>query len=204
MSATGERRHRPDGERSRQAILRAAANLATVDGLEGLSIGKLAAHVGMSKSGLYAHFGSKEELQLATVETAGAIFDAEVVEPTRTIADPLARLEALYDRFLGHIERRSFQGGCFFASVAAEFDAQPGPVQDRVALFQQGWREGVEQLIAEAQAAGLLAAGEDPAQLAFELDAYGLMGNTRFVLYDEPAYLARARTAIARRLRESR
>src|SRR5205807_122971 len=111
MATTTERRTRSDGERSRQTILRAAANLATVEGLEGLSIGNLAAHIGMSKSGLYAHFGSKEELQLATVDTAGKILAAEVVEPTEAIADPLERLQTLLDRFLGYVERGVFQGG---------------------------------------------------------------------------------------------
>src|SRR3954470_13676616 len=115
------RRPRSDGIRSRRTILRAAANLATVDGLEGISIGNLAAHIGMSKSGLYAHFGSKEELQLATVETALAIFGADVVEQTETIEDPLERLEAIYERFLDHVGRRVFPGGCFFSSVNAEF-----------------------------------------------------------------------------------
>jgi len=85
----------------------------------------------MSKSGLYAHFGSKEELQLATVETAREIFDAEVVEPTQTIVDPLERLQALCDRFLSHVERHVFPGGCFFASTAAEFDTHPGPARGR-------------------------------------------------------------------------
>src|SRR6476619_3894650 len=92
---TQPRRTRSDGERSRQAILRAAANLATIDGLDGISIGNLAAHIGMSKSGLYAHFGSKEELQLATVETAWEIYDAEVVEPAQAPSDPLERLRTL-------------------------------------------------------------------------------------------------------------
>ena len=81
QSGRGPRRQRADGERTRGAILRAAASLATVDGLEGLSIGNLAAAIGMSKSGLYAHFGSKQELQLATVEEAGRIFADEVVQP---------------------------------------------------------------------------------------------------------------------------
>ena len=199
MAATIPRRHRSDGERSRQTILRAAANLATVDGLEGLSIGSLAAHIGMSKSGLYAHFGSKEELQLETVETAREIFNADVVDSTESAADALERLEALYDRFLDHVRRRVFPGGCFFASVSAEFDTRSGAVKDRITSIQQEWKAGVEQLIREAQAAGSLT-GEDPSQLAFELDAYGLMGNTGFVLYDDPVYLEHARHAIKRRL----
>src|SRR5207248_11803410 len=108
MATTSERKQRSDGARSRQTILRAAANLATVDGLEGISIGNLAAHIGMSKSGLYAHFRSKEQLQLATVETALEIFNAEVIEPTERIADPRERLQAPYDRFLDHVDGRVF------------------------------------------------------------------------------------------------
>jgi AcrR family transcriptional regulator len=199
-TTTQARRPRADGERSRQTILRAAANLATIDGLEGISIGNLAAHIGMSKSGLYAHFGSKQELQLATVETAREIFDAEVVEPTRTIVDPLERLHALCDRFLSHLERRVFPGGCFFASAAAEFDTHPGPVKDKIASVQQHWMERIELLIREAQAAGSLDGTEDPSQLTFELYAYLLMGNTAFVLHSDAAYLHRARTAITNRL----
>jgi AcrR family transcriptional regulator len=201
---THARRSRADGERSRRTILRAAANLATTDGLEGLSIGNLAAHIGMSKSGLYAHFGSKEELQLATVETAREIFDAEIVEPTQAIADPLARLTALCDGFLSHLERRVFAGGCFFASATAEFDTRPGPVRDKIASVQEHWMDALQRLIEEAQRAGSLAPSEDAAQLAFELEAYLLMGNTSFVLDGDPAHLRQARTAIANRLSRSR
>jgi AcrR family transcriptional regulator len=199
-ASTPPRRRRVDGERSRQTILRGAADLATVDGLEGISIGNLATHIGMSKSGLFAHFGSKEELQLATVETAGEIFDAEVVEPTQAIVDPLERLRALGDRFLSYVERHVFPGGCFFASAGAEFDTHPGPVQDKIAAVEQGWTELLERLIREAQAAGSLDAAEDPAQLAFELHAYLLKGNTTFVLQGDAGYLDRARTAFSNRI----
>ena len=199
-TATRTRRQRSDGERSRQTILRAAANLATTDGLEGISIGNLAAHIGMSKSGLYAHFGSKQELQLATVETAREIFDEEVVKPAQTTADPLDRLRALLEGFLSHLERRVFPGGCFFASTTAEFDTRPGPVRDRVADIQRGWVELIERMIREAQAAGSIGAGEDPSQLAFELHAYLLMGNIGFILYGDAVHLERARAAIASRL----
>ncbi|MFL5925326.1 MAG: TetR family transcriptional regulator C-terminal domain-containing protein [Gaiellaceae bacterium] len=204
MATSTNRRQRSDGLRSRQTILRAAASLATVDGLEGISIGNLAAHIGMSKSGLYAHFGSKEELQLATVETAEEIFDAEVVAPTTSIADPLERLQGLAESFIAHLERRVFPGGCFFASVETEFDTHPGPVKDRIAAIQQGWSRLLQRLIAEAQAAGQLTADGNPVQLAFELDSYLLMGNTLFVLHDAPAYLQQARAAIARRLDRAR
>jgi AcrR family transcriptional regulator len=194
------RRRRADGERSRDAILRAAVNLATIDGLRGVSIGDLAAHIGMSKSGLYAHFGSKEELQLATVETAREIFDAEIVEPARAVADPLERLQALCEGFLSHLERRVFPGGCFFAAATAELDTHPGSVHDEVVAIQKHWMDQLQQLIRDAQKAGSLDASEDPAQLAFELEAYLLMGNAAFVLNDDPAPLEQARTAIRNRL----
>ena len=131
MSQKMVRAERADGIKSRRNILNAAASLATTEGLDGLSIGSLAEHIGMSKSGLYAHFGSKEELQLATIETAGAIFVAVIIEPTLLIDDPLERIRALCSRFLDHVERRVFPGGCFFASVSAEFATRPGPVRAR-------------------------------------------------------------------------
>src|SRR5215813_734097 len=108
------------GEASRASILLAAAKLATMKGLDGLSIGDLAAEVGMSKSGLYAHFKSKEELELATIETAAAIFDSEVIQPVTRAPAGIARLKSLAHSFLSHLERRVFPGGCFFAAAAAE------------------------------------------------------------------------------------
>ena len=123
------RRPRADGERTRSAILRAAASLATVDGLEGLSIGHLAAAIGMSKSGLYAHFGSKQELQLATVQEAGRIFASEVVQPALAAPAGLAQLAAVCEAFFEHLQRRTFPGGCFFASAALEMGTRPGPVR---------------------------------------------------------------------------
>ena len=203
MTSSPEPESPRKGVRSRQTILRAAADLATVDGLEGLSIGSLATHIGMSKSGLFAHFGSKEELQLATVETAKEIFDADVIEPIQAIDDPLERLRALSDAFLAHVERRVFPGGCFFIAVSAEFDTHPGPVKDLLLAFQAEWSQRMERLITEAQKRGLLRPDENPSQLAFELTSYMLMGNTAFVMHDDPAYLHHARTAVDNRLQQA-
>jgi AcrR family transcriptional regulator len=186
--------------RSRRAILDAAARLATVEGLEGLSIGRLAGHVGMSKSGLYAHFGSKVELQLATVEAAAQIFRDDVIGPTEAMGAALARLEALCEAFLSHLERRVFPGGCFFVAAAAEFDTHPGPVKEAVASFLRAWLATLEELVAHAQRDGDIAAGEDPAQLAFELDAFLLMANMAFLLHDDPGTLERARAAVRARV----
>src|SRR6476659_72182 len=106
-----QRRPRADGERTRGAILRAAASLATVDGLEGLSIGNLAAAIGMSKSGLYAHFRSKQELQLATVDAADHIFQEVVVQPALTAPPGLAQLVAVCESYFDYLQRRTFPGG---------------------------------------------------------------------------------------------
>jgi AcrR family transcriptional regulator len=197
--ATGRKR-RSDGERTYNAILAASASLATTEGLHGLSIGRLADHLGMSKSGLYAHFDSKEELQLATIDAAAATFEREVVAPAAKAESPLARLEALCDLFLSHVERRVFPGGCFFAATSAEVDTHAGRVREKVAAFLEGWIGDLSRLVREAQAAGEVDAGEDPDQLAFELDSYLLLGNNRFVLAGDPGELDRARAAIRRRL----
>src|SRR4051812_38427850 len=133
------RRRRSDGEKSRNAILDQAARLATVEGIGGLSIARLADAVGMSKSGLFAHFGSKEELQLATVETACTIFDAQVVGPASSAESGLERLRRLADGYLRYVEVDTFPGGCFFASVLAEVDMQPGAVRDRLVRFLGDW-----------------------------------------------------------------
>ena len=194
------RRRRSDGERSRSAILREAAQLATVEGIEGLSISRLAQAVGMSKSGLFAHFGSKEELQLATIETACAVFDEQVVEPASHASSGLERLQGLLENFLRYVEDGVFPGGCFFASVAAEMDTHPGPVRDLALQQSDDWLRQLEDAARAAQAEGALDAAEDAAQLAFELDAYLLLANARFVAGQESAAIVQARRAIARRL----
>lgn len=195
------RAQRSDGVRTRRAILEEAARLATVEGLEGLSLGRLADGVGMSKSGLFAHFGSKEELQLATVETASAIFDELVVEPASTAPNGVERLRALTEGFLRHVEVAVFPGGCFFASVAAELDTRSGPVRDLALAVVGEWIGMLEQAVRDAQAEGLLDPEADPAQLAFELDAYLMLANAQFVSSGSKEPLDRARRAIADRLR---
>jgi AcrR family transcriptional regulator len=186
------RRPRSDGERSRAAILREATRLATVEGLEGLSLARLASAVGMSKSGLFAHFGSKEELQLATIDAASAIFDELVIDPAGAEPAGVPRLRAYVERFLEHVEEGVFPGGCFFVSAMGELDTHPGPVQDGALAFSTRWLE----LLAEQAAA----AGEpDPAQVAFELNAFMVLGNLQFVAGDREA-LERVRRAVEARL----
>jgi AcrR family transcriptional regulator len=199
-SVEQQRQRRSDGERTYQAIVRASAQLATIEGLHGLSISRLADHVGISKSGLYAHFRSKEELQLATIEAAGQIFDEEVVRPTD--GEPTARgtLEALCERFFSHVERRVFPGGCFFAAASAEIDTHQGRVRDRISEFMLGWIDKLQDLVLAAQKEGTISTSEDPAQLAYELESHMLLANNLFVLTNDPAMLERGRRAIRRRL----
>jgi AcrR family transcriptional regulator len=194
------RRRRSDGERSRQAILREAAQLATVEGIGGLSISRLAAAVGMSKSGLFAHFGSKEELQLATIETASTLFTEQVIEPALVAPTGLARLRQLAENFLRHVEDSVYPGGCFFASVAAEMDTHPGPVRDLAVQLTAEWLQQLERAIRDAQSEGAIDPSEDAAQLAFELDAYMLLANALFVASQESTPIDRARRALQRRL----
>jgi AcrR family transcriptional regulator len=204
MNKDTVRATRSDGERSRRTILHAAARLATLEGLDGLSIGRLAEHIGMSKSGLYAHFGSKEELQLATIETAASLFDADVVRPTESIDEPLERVAALVDRFLDYLARRVFPGGCFFAAAAAEFDTHPGPVKDRLRVLNREWLQLLEALFARAQDAGSIKPQEKPSQLAFEVDGHLLMANMVFVLHDDESALERALLAVKHRIDAAR
>ena len=193
-----ERRRRAPGERSRRLILGQAARLATVEGLEGLSIGRLAEATGMPKSSVYVLFGSKEELQLATIDAARSRFLEEVVTPAlRAMPPGRERLEMLCEGFLGYVQRRVFPGGCFFVATAAELGARRGRVHDRVAAYQREWRDLLEQT---AQEAGELADGADPAQLAFELSAILAGANIVAVLHDDDGAIDRARRAVTARL----
>ena len=195
-----ERHPRADGERTRSAILNAAASLATVEGLEGLSIGHLAGAIGMSKSGLYAHFGSKLELQLATVDEAERIFNGEVMQPAFAARPGRAQLVAVCEAFLGYVQRRVFPGGCFFAATALEMGTRPGPVKDRVAAIQSGFTALLRSFVAIALEQHELPAREDPDWLAFELHAILLAADAKFVLLDDPAILDLARQVVRQRL----
>lgn len=199
MSTQPTRRRRADGERSRRAILLAAARLATVEGLDGLTIGRLADETGMSKSGLFAHFGSKEELQLATIGMAEEIFEEDVLGPALEY-EGRRRVEALSERFLSHIDRKVFPGGCFFASAAAELDTRPGRVRDRVVENLRQWTTLFDAALAEAQARGEIAPSADRGQLVFEINAMLAEANGLYLLFDDPRYLDMARRAIADRL----
>jgi AcrR family transcriptional regulator len=197
---TEQRKRRSDGERTREAIVREAVSLATLDGLEGLSIGNLAAALEMSKSGIYAHFGSKLELQLATVDEAERIFQAEVIAPALDAAPGLAQLIAVCDAFFAHLVRRTFPGGCFLAGAVLEMGSRPGPVKEHVAAFQGRFAAVIRQFIVTAIEQRELPADEDPDTLTFELNGIILAANANFVLRDDAAALDMASVIVRRRL----
>jgi AcrR family transcriptional regulator len=182
------------GEQTRRLILRRAADIASVEGLEGLSIGRLATELEISKSGVFAHFGSKEELQLATVRAATEVFVDEVVRPAFTRPAGLPRLTALCEGWLDYSEHRTFPGGCFFAAVQPEFSSRPGRVRDAIAEAGTKWTALIRDSAAKA---GLDA---DPDQVAFEVVALLEAANVQSVLHDFPGAYDRARTAVRARL----
>ena len=193
------RQTRADGERTRRRILDAAVRLSTVEGLDGLSIGNLAQATGISKSGLYAHFGSKEELQLATVDAARRLFIDVVVTPALA-AQGLDRLRALCESFLSYVEQRTLPGGCFFAAAAAELGGRSGPVRQRVADNQNQWMGLLTAAAEDAVARDELRQDVDVALLAFELNALVVAANSSFILHGDRTVIDRARTAVTRAL----
>ena len=180
--------------------MREAVSLATLDGLEGLSIGNLAAALDMSKSGIYAHFGSKQDLQLATVDEAERIFQAEVIKPALEAAPGLVQLVTVCDAFFDHLERRTFPGGCFLAGAVLEMGSRPGPVKEHVAAFQGRFAALIRQFVVTALEQHELPVDENPAALTFELNGIILAANANFVLRGDPAALEMARHVVRRRL----
>jgi AcrR family transcriptional regulator len=188
------------GEATRRAILATAMQLASTGGLEDLSIARLAGELGMSKSGLFAHFGSKEELQLSTVRAARRVFSDGAVGPALEVDTGVARLHALLTAWCTYIDGDTFNGGCLLMEAAAEFDNRPGPVRDLIAETMGMWMDLLVEQAAEAAQRGELKTGTDPQQLAWELHAFGLGLNWDRQLNDSPKARERARTAIESRL----
>lgn len=189
------------GNRTRQLVLARTVEIASVEGLEALSVGRLATDLRLSKSGVFALFGSKQELQLATVREASRVFVAEVVEPAAKVPAGVVRVWRLCEAWLEYSEGRVFPGGCFFYGVMAEFDAREGAVHDALVRAQRDWGAHVEDRVEEARAAGELRADTDAGQLAFELIALMESANALSVLHGENIAYRRARVGIAARLR---
>ena len=194
-------RRRLRGMRTRQAILVHAARVGSAEGLEAVSLQRLAGDLGISKSGLFAHFGSKEELHMATIEAAAQIFTDEVLRPALQVPRGLGRVWALCNSWLSYLERGVFPGGCFFWAVAEEFDSRrPGPVRDSVLEKKNYWSYSLQRAVREAQAAGEIDPGVDPEQLAWELDSLLGGANSGFKGNDGVRAIERGRRAIRDRL----
>lgn len=188
------------GERTKQAILSHAARLASAEGLEAVSLQRLATDLGISKSGLFAHFGSKEELQLATVEEAGRVFTEEVLRPGLKTPAGLGRVWAMCNSFLSYLSRGIFPGGCFFEAALAEFDSKPGRVRDAVVEKRSYWVASLARAIREAKTAGGVDPEVDAEQVAWELSCLLVGANGSFVQDGGTVGIERARRAIRDRL----
>jgi len=189
-----------DGRGTRDEILAHAVQLASVEGLESLTIGRLAEALAMSKSGLFGHFGSKRGLQLAVLERAAEVFGERVRKIGRRFPSGLERLLALLEAWLAYVEEGDFQGGCFFAAASAEFDGRPGPVRETLVRLARAWVAALEGEIHKAAARGELDADTDASQLVFELHAFVQEANWSFQLFGDSVAIERARISIQKRL----
>ena len=192
------------GERTRQSILERAVDIASLEGLEGLTIGRLAEELGMSKSGLFAHFGSKEDLQLATVAAAGERFVNAAFKPSLKAERGYPRLLAICHSWISYAQRNVFPGGCFFAAASFEFDGRPGPVRDMIAKQMDEWIAAIEKAIMLARDEGHLSAKVDPKQLAFEINSIFFGANFAFQLRGDKSAFDKATKAIEDRLESLR
>jgi AcrR family transcriptional regulator len=192
---------RARGLRTRTAILRRAVDLASAEGLEGLTVGRLADDLGMSKSGLFAHFGSKEELQLATVEMARQIFIDQITRPALSAPKGMPRLWSIIDRWLDHIERGIFKGGCFFTAASFEFDSRRGAVRDLIAKIMREWIGVLVRALEQAQKEGHIAPKIDVTHLAFEIQSIAIGGHWASQLLDDRQSYSRSRAGMLDKLR---
>ncbi|MFI9604589.1 TetR/AcrR family transcriptional regulator [Streptomyces sp. NPDC052043] len=186
---------------TRQRIVDRGLMLASVDGLEGLTIGRLATELGMSKAGVLGHFGTKEGLQLAVVDAAAELFAREVPQHARGVPPGLTHLHTLCEAWVSYLEREVLPGGCFFTAAAAEFDGRSGPVRDAIAGMDALWRRDLGIHIRRAITAGDLPADTDPDQLVYELVGIVLALNHSLQLHHDKQAPARARRAMQRLLR---
>ena len=190
---------RPRGLKTRRAILRKAVNLASLEGLEGLTIGKLASALRISKSGLFAHFGSKEDLQCAVVDAARDIFVEKVVRPAYEFRG-LKRLRALCENWLSYGEGKVFPGGCFFSAASLEFDDRPGRVRDQIVELMKKWLGNLEYAARDAQLTGEIKKEVDVRQLAFEIQALAMGANWSSRLFRDPSAFRMVRGTILQRI----
>jgi AcrR family transcriptional regulator len=183
---------------TRAEVTRAAVERASVDGLEGLTIGGLAGETEMHKSSVFSLFGSKQELQLAALDAAAEQFIAEVWTPVADESPGLPRLLALCDSWLDYHRREVMPGGCFLTTATIEYDARPGPLRDATAATMKRWLSALEREAATAIEAGDLSPETDPADVAFQLNALAAAASYGFQLWRDPDVFERARRSMRR------
>ncbi|WP_318209727.1 TetR/AcrR family transcriptional regulator [Streptomyces sp. SJL17-1] len=191
------------GNQTRRLVLGRTMDIASVEGLDGLSLGRIATDLQLSKSGVFALFGSKEELQLSTIRAAAAVFAENVITPLKDVPPGARRVRELCRNWLAYSSDRVFAGGCFFYAVSAEFDARTGPVHDAVAQARRDWTAYVERSLTEAQAVGDFVDDLDVEQSAFEVIALMEAANAHSVLLGDVHTYERAERGITARLRAS-
>jgi len=179
------------GQQTKQAIVQAAVSMSTQFGLEGLSIGHLAERMQMSKSGVFAHFGSREELQISVIREYFASFEQEVFYPALQAPKGLPRVRALFDNWMKRVAVE-IQSGCIFISGAVEFDDRPGPVREALASSVQTWLQALYRAVVQAKQCGHLTAQADEQQVAFEIHALILALHYEARFLKNPGSLARA------------
>ncbi len=184
------------GERTRRGILETSVDIASAEGLEGLTIGRLAKDLGMSKSGLFAHFGSKEDLQIATINIAREIFVEEIVLPIIDMEGGLKKLLAMLENWISYVERNVFRGGCFFFAASAEMDDRPGKVRDFVAELTNAWVIALEDEIKQAISLGEIDKSTDVDLLVFQLHGFVQEANWFYRLHERPEAFDYARKSI--------
>jgi len=192
------------GDNTRTAILDRGVRLATQVGLEGLTIGRLATELHLSKSGLFAHFRSKEALQIQVLDAAAERFVDEVVKPAVREPRGEPRVRALFDRWLGWARSNSGPGGCLFVAAAAELDDRPGPVRDRLVALQKGWLEMIAIVFRTGVTEGVFRTDLDPEEFAHDLYAVMLGFHHAKRLLKDPRAEARAQAAFGRLLAVAR
>ena len=196
-------RRRARGNQSRAVVLEHAVAIASTEGLECLTIGRLAAEAGVAKGNIQVLFGDKEALQLATVDWASALVEAEIVTPALAEPDPLKRLGLLVERWFAFVESRRLPGGCFMNALASEYRCRPGAVRDRVSARRAEKTARYAACVEEARAAGAVPADVDPQQVAFELLAFQAAANVAATIGDDACF-ARARETSLRRVAQLR
>ncbi|HYZ28972.1 MAG TPA: TetR/AcrR family transcriptional regulator [Thermoleophilaceae bacterium] len=194
------RRSNAEAAQTRQSIIERAVRTASIEGLAGVTIGRLADDLGMSKAGVIGHFGNKADLQRAALRQAQQIFSEQVWEPARAKPAGLPRLLAICDAWVSHIADSPFPGGCFMCTVSTEWDARDGELREDVRSGWERWSEQLRRDAATARDQGDLPATTDPDQVAFDLMGIAMALNQSLQLLDDRRAVGRARRAMRRAL----